>query len=96
MEVHHKGKEKRTSIFPCERDRTVLEYKREKKDCIYSCWSNMVVLTFVLTIRVAAPLAPTMHWKEAERGNFFVATAVDVQTSRQSTCNHVLPAINVF
>ena len=50
MEVDHKGKEKRTSIFPCKRERTVLEYKREKKDCIYSCWSNMVVLTFALTI----------------------------------------------
>ena len=50
MEVHHKGKEKKTSIFPCERNQTVLEYKRDGKDCVYKCWSNNVVLTFGLTI----------------------------------------------
>ena len=50
MEVHHKGKVKKTSIFPCEKQQTVLEYKRDGKDCSYRCWSNMVVLTFALTI----------------------------------------------
>ena len=50
MEVHHKGKEKKTTIFPCVRQQSVLEYKRDKKDCVYNCWSNMVVLTFALTI----------------------------------------------
>ena len=50
MEVHHKGKEKKTSIFPCERKQSILEYKRDGKDCSYRCWSNMVVLTFALTI----------------------------------------------
>ena len=37
MEVHHKGKEKKTSIFPCERQQAALEYKRDKKDCVYNC-----------------------------------------------------------
>ena len=50
MEVHHKGKEKKTSIFPCEKQQATLEYKRDKKDFVYKCWSNMVVLTFALTI----------------------------------------------
>ena len=50
MEVHHIGKEKKTSIFPCEKQETVLEYKRDGKDCVYRCWSNMVVLCFALTI----------------------------------------------
>ena len=50
MEVHHMGKEKNKSIFPCERQEAVLEYKRDRKDCEYNCWSNMVVLTFALTI----------------------------------------------
>ena len=50
MEVHHKGKEKKTTIFPCVRQKSVLEYKRDGKDCCYNCWSNMVVLTFALTI----------------------------------------------
>ena len=27
-----------------------MEYKRDGKDCVYRCWSNMVVLTFALTI----------------------------------------------
>ena len=50
MEVHHKGKEEKTSIFPCEKQETVLEYKRNGKDCCYRCWSNMVVFTFAMTI----------------------------------------------
>ena len=50
MEVHHKGKEKKTSIFPCEKQQAVLEYKRDGKKFVYRCWSNMVVLTFALTI----------------------------------------------
>ena len=50
MEVHHKGKVKKTSIFPCEKQQTVLEYKRDRKDFVYRCWSNMVVLMFALTI----------------------------------------------
>ena len=50
MEVHHKGKEKKKSIFPCERQETVLEYKRDGKDCEYNCYSNMVVLNFAFTI----------------------------------------------
>ena len=50
MEVHHKGRKKKTSIFPCERKEIQLEYKRDGKDCVYRCWSNMVVLNFAMTI----------------------------------------------
>ena len=50
MEVHHKGKEKKKSIFPCEKQQAALEYKRDGKDFVYRCWSNMVVLIFALTI----------------------------------------------
>ena len=50
MEVHHIGKEKRTSILPCEMEATEIEYYRDSKKFIYRCWSNMVVLTFALTV----------------------------------------------
>ena len=50
MEVHHKGKDKKKSILPCKKVETTLEYYRDKKECIYRCWSNMVVLTFALTV----------------------------------------------
>ena len=50
MEVHHKGKEKKTSILPCEKQETKLEYYRNGKEQIYRCWSNMVVLSFALTV----------------------------------------------
>ena len=49
-EVHHKGKEKKTSILPCEKQETKLEYYRNGKEHIYRCWSNMVVLSFALTV----------------------------------------------
>ena len=50
MEVHHKGKEKRTSILPCKMQEAELEYYRDNKECVYRCWSNMVVLTFAMTV----------------------------------------------
>ena len=50
MEVHHKGKVKKTSVLPCEAQETTLEYYRNGKECSYRCWSNMVVLTFALTV----------------------------------------------
>ena len=50
MEVHHIGKEKKTSILPCIKQKTSLEYYRNSKTFNYGCWSNMVVLTFALTI----------------------------------------------
>ena len=50
MEVHHKGKEKKTSILPCKKQRTEIEYYRDRKKCAYRCWSNMVVLTFAFTV----------------------------------------------
>ena len=50
MEVHHIGKEKKRSILPCIKQKTVLEYYRNRKTFGYTCWSNMVVLTFALTI----------------------------------------------
>ena len=50
MEVHHIGKEKKRSILPCIKQKTVLEYYRNGKTFGYGCWSNMVVLTFALTI----------------------------------------------
>ena len=37
MEVQHKGKEKKTSIFPCKKQVTVLEYKRDGKEFGYRC-----------------------------------------------------------
>ena len=37
MEVHHKGKEKRTSILPCEMQEQKLEYYRDGKECVYRC-----------------------------------------------------------
>ena len=50
MEVNHMGKEKKSSILPCEMLETELEYYRDGKECIYRCWSNMVVLKFALTV----------------------------------------------
>ena len=50
MEVHHRGKKKRISILPCEKQQTELEYYRDGKEYVYRCWSHMVVLTFALTI----------------------------------------------
>ena len=50
MEVHHIGKGKKTSILPCIKQKTVLEYYRNSKPFGYGCWSNMVVLTFALII----------------------------------------------
>ena len=52
MEVHHKvkGNVKRKTILPCKRQETKLEYYRNGKECCYRCWSNMVVLTFALTV----------------------------------------------
>ena len=50
MEVHHKGKESKTSILPCEKQETELKYYRNGKEQIYRCFSNMVVLTFSLTV----------------------------------------------
>ena len=42
MEVYHKGKENKTSILPCVRQETTLEYYRIGKEYSYRCWSNMV------------------------------------------------------
>ena len=50
MEVHHKGKKKYTSILPCQKQRSEIEYYRDRKECVYVCWSNTVVLTFALTV----------------------------------------------
>ena len=50
MEVHHKGKVKKTSILPCKKQETELEYYRERKTCVYRCFSNMTVLIFALTV----------------------------------------------
>ena len=50
MEVNHVGKEKKTSILPCEQEATEIEYYRDRKKFVYRCWSNMVVLTFALTV----------------------------------------------
>ena len=50
MEVHHKGKESKTSILPCKKQETELKYYRNGKEQIYRCFSNMVVLTFSLTV----------------------------------------------
>ena len=50
MEVNHVGKEKKTSILPCEQEATEIEYYRDSKKFVYRCWSNMVVLTFALTV----------------------------------------------
>ena len=37
MEVHHIGKEKKKSILPCVKQKTVLEYYRNKKTFGYGC-----------------------------------------------------------
>ena len=50
MEVHHKGKDKKKSILPCKKVETTLEYYRNGNEYSYKCWSNMVVLTFALTV----------------------------------------------
>ena len=50
MEVHHKGKNSKTSILPCEKLETELKYYRNGKEQVYRCWSNNVVLTFALTV----------------------------------------------
>ena len=50
MEVHHRGKKKHISIFPSKKQETELEYYRDGKEFVYRCYSNMIVLTFSLTI----------------------------------------------
>ena len=50
MEVHQRGKNKYTSIFPCEKQETNLEYFRDGNEFVYRFFSNMVVLTFSITI----------------------------------------------
>ena len=37
MEVHHKGKGKKTSIIPCKKQKTEIEYYRDSKKCVYRC-----------------------------------------------------------
>ena len=37
MDVHHKGKGKKTSIIPCKKQKTEIEYYRDSKKCVYRC-----------------------------------------------------------
>ena len=51
MEVTHtKGDEHWTTIVPCKRQKVTYDYKRDKEDKKFSCFSNSVNLRFAFTI----------------------------------------------